>query len=39
MAFLELGFDDFGYCRDFKVILGCVVGDIPGNVKDSAKDF
>ena len=33
-AFLELG--DFGDCRDFKVIVGGVIGDIPGSVKDSA---
>ena len=39
MEFLELGFDDLGGCRDFKVIVGGVVGDIPGSVKDIAKDF
>ena len=39
MAFLKLGSDDFGHCRDFKVIVGGVVGDIPGSVRDSAKDF
>ena len=39
MEFLELGFDNFGPCRDFKVIVGGVVGDIPGSVKDSAKYF
>ena len=39
MEIVELGFDDFGDCRAFKVIVGSVVGDIPETVKDSAKDF
>ena len=39
MAFFELGFDDLGECRDFKVIVCSVVGDIPGSVKDSAKNI
>ena len=32
MEFSELGFDDFNDCRDFKVIVGGVVGDILGSV-------
>ena len=39
VEFLELGFDEFGGCRDFKVLVCIVVGDIPGSVKDSTKDF
>ena len=29
MEFLELGFDDFRNCKDFKVIVDSVIGDIP----------
>ena len=29
MEFLELGFDDFGVCRDFKVIVGGVIRGTP----------
>ena len=29
MEFVELRFDDFGVCRDFKVIEGSVLGEIP----------
>ena len=36
MEFLDLMTGD---CRDFKVIVGGMVGDIPGSVKDSEKDF
>ena len=39
VEFLELGFDVFGDCRDFKVIVGGVIGDVPGSVKGRAKDF
>ena len=39
VEFLELGLDDFGHCRDFKAIVGGMIGYIPGSVKDSAKDF
>ena len=36
---LKFGLDDFRDCRDDKVIVGCVVGDIPGSFDDSANDF
>ena len=29
---VEFGFDDFRDCRDVEVIVGRVVGDIPGSV-------
>ena len=31
---VEFGFDDFRDCRDVEVIVGYVVGDIPGSVED-----
>ena len=36
MEFSELGLDVFRDCRDFKVIVGNVVGEVPRSVKDSA---
>ena len=39
MEFLELGFDDFEDCRDFKVIVGSMVGDIPGSVRRTLDAF
>ena len=36
VEFSEFGFDD---CRNVEVIVGRVVGDIPGSVVDDAKDF
>ena len=39
MEFLKLEFDDLGDYRDFKVIAGVVVRDIPRSAKNSAKDF
>ena len=35
MEFLELRFDS----RDVEVIVGCVVGDVPGRVVCGTKDF
>jgi hypothetical protein len=32
---VEFGFDDLRDCRDIKVILGGMVGDIPRGIKDS----
>ena len=37
IEFVELGFNDLGDCRDFKAIVGSVIGNIPRSVKDSAK--
>jgi hypothetical protein len=39
MEFLEFGFDDLRDCRDIKVIVGGMVGDIPRSIEDSAEDF
>ena len=39
VEFLEFGFDDFRNCRDVKVIVGPLVGDIPGSGEDVTKDF
>ena len=38
MEFLEFGFCDFIDCRDVEVIVGRLVGDIPGSVGDVRKD-
>jgi hypothetical protein len=39
MEFLEFGFDDLRDCRDIKVIVGGMIGDIPMSIEDSAEDF
>ena len=36
---VEFGFDDLRDCKDFKVIEGGMVGDIPRSIEDSAEDF
>ena len=36
---MGFGFDGFRDSRDVEVILGRVVGDIPGSVEDVTKDF
>jgi hypothetical protein len=33
------GFDDLRDCRDIKVIVGGMVGDVPRDIEDSAEDF
>ena len=37
--FSEFGFDDFRDNRDVEVILGRVVGDIPGSIEKGTKDL
>ena len=39
MEFFEIVFDDFRDFRDVEVIVGRVVGDVPGSVEDGTKDF
>ena len=39
MECLEFGFNDFRHCREVKVIVCSVVGDVPGSVVCGAKDF
>ena len=34
-----LAFDDFRECREVEVIVGRVVGDIPGSVEEGTKNF
>ena len=35
---MDFGFDDFRDCKNVEVIVGHVVGDIPGSVEDGTKD-
>jgi hypothetical protein len=39
VEFSEFGFDDLRDCRDIKVIVSGMVGDIPRGNEDSAEDF
>jgi hypothetical protein len=37
--FAEFGFGDLCDCRDIKVIVCGMVGDVPRGIEDSAEDF
>jgi hypothetical protein len=39
VEFLEFGFDHLRDCRDIKVIVGGMVGDVPRGIEDSVEDF
>jgi hypothetical protein len=39
MEFLEIGFDDLRDCRDIKVMVDGMIGDIPRSIEDSGDDF
>jgi hypothetical protein len=36
---VEFGFDELRDCRDIKVIVGGMAGDVPRGIEDSAEDF
>jgi hypothetical protein len=38
VEFFEFNFDDLRDCKDIKVILGGMVGDIPRRIEDTVED-
>jgi hypothetical protein len=39
VEFLKFSFDDLRDCRDIKVIMGGMVGEVPRGIEDRAEDF